>query len=91
MTKQSFVTRGTAGTNTLHPLLFHNLFRFLIRHFGNSVLELLQERLNLFLALVAIVLGHLLRFLGLIEVFVAVAAEVDSGLIKEKLGSKLKT
>jgi hypothetical protein len=33
----------------------------------------------LFLALVAIVLGHLLRFFGLIEVFVAVAADVAAG------------
>ena len=36
-------------------LLLHDFFRFLVRHFGDFVFEPLQERLDLFFALVAIV------------------------------------
>src|SRR5579862_2811197 len=53
-------------------LLFHDFLRFLVRHLVDLALESLEQPLHFFLALVALVLGHLLVLLGLVEMFVAV-------------------
>src|SRR6516164_4310037 len=57
----------------------HDFGFFLLRHFFDPLLELLEQRLDFLLALVALVLGHFLALLGLVEVLVAVAADVAAG------------
>src|SRR4051794_2902912 len=63
----------------LRRLLLQDLLGFLVGHLGDLVLVPLEERLDFLLAAVALVLGHLLGFLGLVEVLVAVTADIAAG------------
>src|SRR5579875_495446 len=56
--------------------LLHDLRFFLRRHLGDPLLEFLQQRLYFLFAAIALVFGHFLGLLRLIEVLIAVAADV---------------
>src|SRR4051812_10332602 len=59
--------------------LFRDFLRLLVGHVVDPVLVLFQQRLHVFLALVALVFGHFTALFGGVEVLVAVAADVAAG------------
>src|SRR5207253_6460851 len=72
-------------------LLFHHFLRLLLRHLRDLVFELLEQALHFLLALVALVLGHLLGLLRLVEMLVGVAADIaesDLGILGQLLDAR---
>ena len=68
---------GVAAKQNTLSLLLHDFLRLLVRDLLDSALENLEEVLHFFLAGVAFVLGHLFVLFGLIEVLVAVTANIS--------------